>query len=340
MPDEQLMALAAEGKLKQPNELREQVERMLADPKAEAFTKNFTGQWLDLRDIDFTEPDMKLFPEFDELLKISMVEETERFFQAILDENLSLMNFIDSDFTFLNERLARHYGIPGVKGQEFRKVKLPPESVRGGVLTQGSVLKVTANGTNTSPVLRGNWVLENILCRPTSPPPDGVGSVEPDIRGAKTLREQLARHRSVSSCAMCHDRIDPPGFALENFDPIGGWRENYRTIGDGERPDIKQAPFTNAWVRYRIGLPVDATGQTEDGKKFEDIRAFKKLLARDQDQITRGLTQKLLTYAIGRRVGFSDRPHVEAIVRKVRGQDYGFRSLVHEVVQSELFQRP
>ena len=197
---------------------------MLKSPKSSAFTKNFTGQWLDLRDIDFTEPDANLYPEFDELLRISMVKETELFFEEILEKNLSLVNFVDSDFTFLNGRLASHYGIDGVEGQAFRKVNLPPDSSRGGLLTQASVLKVTANGTYTSPVLRGAWILENILGQPTSPPPDNVGSIEPDIRGATTIRQQLAKHRDIESCAACHRKIDPPGFALECFDPIGGFR--------------------------------------------------------------------------------------------------------------------
>ncbi len=340
MPDAALISLADEGRLHDPAVLREQVERMLGDAKAKAFTKNFTGQWLDLREIDFTEPDMNLYPEFDELLKISMVEETERFFQEVLDRDLSLMNFIDSDFTFVNERLAKHYGIDGVKGQAFQRVSLPADSVRGGVLTQASVLKVTANGTNTSPVLRGAWVLENILGRPSPPPPDGVPSVEPDIRGATTLRQQLAKHRNVESCARCHNTIDPPGFALENFDPIGGWRDNYRTMGEGVRPGFSQSPFTYAWIRYRIGLPVDATGQTADHQPFRDIREFKRLLAHDRDQIASGLTEKLLTYALGRRVGFSDRPAVDRIVSNVRQQKYGFRALIHEIVQSEPFRRP
>ncbi len=250
------------------------------------------------------------------------------------------MNFVDSDFTFLNERLAKHYVIPGIKGQAFRKVTLPKGSVRGGVLTQASVLKVTANGTNTSPVLRGAWVMENILGRPAPPPPANVPAVEPDIRGATTLREQLAKHRNVESCAVCHNKIDPPGFALENFDVIGGWRENYRTLGEGKRPGFSQHPITFAWIRYRIGLPVDATGHTPDGKSFQDIREFKKILLSDQRTIAIGLTKKLLTYSLGRRLGFSDRPEIERIVNNVARKHHGFRALIHEIVQSELFRRP
>ena len=340
MPDDELLAAADAGKLNQPGILREQVERLLSDPKAEAFTTNFVGQWLDLRDIDFTEPDMNLYPEFDELLRLSMVEETNQYFREILNHDFSVLTFIDSDFTFLNERLAKHYGVPDIHGQKFRKITLPPDSVRGGVLTQASVLKVTANGTNTSPVLRGVWVMENILGQSTPPPPSNVPAVEPDIRGATTLREQLARHRNEDSCAVCHDKLDPAGFALENFDVIGGWRDHYRTLGEGDHPGISQHPLTFAWVRYRIGRPVDATGKTADGQSFGDIRQFKQLLLRQESRVVTGLAEKLTTYALGRRIGFSDRQDIQNIVRNVTDTGYGFRSLIHEVVQSEIFQRP
>ncbi|WP_298866585.1 DUF1592 domain-containing protein [uncultured Gimesia sp.] len=341
MPDEELMSLANKGSLQQSAVLREQVERMLKSPKASAFTKNFAGQWLDLRDINFTEPDANLYPEFDELLRISMVQETELFFEEILEKNLSLVNFVDSEFTFLNGRLASHYGIAGVEGQKFRKVHLPADSPRGGLLTHASILKVTANGTYTSPVLRGAWILENILGQPTSPPPDNVGSIEPDIRGATTIREQLARHRDIESCAACHRIIDPPGFALECFDPIGGFRDEYRTMAQaGKHSGLQQAPFTYAWVKYRIGQPVDASGQMPDGQPIQNIRDFRKILAAKPDQLTRNLAGKLLTYAIGRKIGFSDRPAVEEIVRQTRQQNYGFRSLIHAIVLSPGFQKP
>ncbi|MBC8291094.1 MAG: DUF1592 domain-containing protein, partial [Planctomycetes bacterium] len=248
MPDEELLRLAEKQRLSDPVVLRGQVERMLGDSKSRAFTENFTGQWLDLREIDFTSPDMNLYPEFDELLRISMVEETHRFFNEVLARDLSVSNFVDSDFTILNERLAKHYGIPGVRGQTFRRVKLAQDSVRGGVLTHASVLKVTANGTTTSPVLRGVWVMENILGQTNPPPPDNVPAVEPDIRGATNLREQLAKHRDSDSCAVCHRKIDPAGFALENFDVIGGWRDRDRTLGSkGKRPDFSRHPTTFAW---------------------------------------------------------------------------------------------
>ena len=340
MPDDDLLSLAREGRLTDPDVLRDQVERMLRDPKATALVENFVGQWLDLRDIDFTSPDQNLYPEFDELLKVSMIEETHRFFREILQRDLSVTNFIDSDFTFLNERLAQHYGIPDVRGQSFRKVSLPAGSVRGGVLTHGSVLKVTANGTNTSPVLRGVWVMENILGQSIPPPPDGVSAVEPDVRGATTLREQLAKHRDVDSCAHCHRRIDPSGFALENFDVIGGWRDHYRTVGEGQRPEFSQHPITFAWIRYRIGRPVDATGQTPDGQSFADIREFKRILLQDQRTVAAALTQKLMTYALGRRIGFADRVSVNRIVDQIAVENYGFRSLIHAIVQSKTFRAP
>ena len=340
MPDHELLSLANEGRLNEPHVLRQQVERMLTDPKAGAFTTNFVGQWLDLRDIDFTEPDMNLYPEFDELLRLSMIEETKRYFHEVLDHDLSLLTFIESDFTFVNERLARHYRIPDIQGQNFRKVTLPPDSVRGGVLTQGSVLKVTANGTNTSPVLRGVWVMENILGLPTPPPPSNVPAVEPDIRGATTLREQLAKHSNDDSCAVCHDKLDPAGFALESFDVIGGWRDRYRTLGEGDHPGFSQHPITFAWVRYRMGLPVDATGKNSDGQSFGDIREFKQLLLSRSNAIATGLTEKLVTYALGRRLGFSDRQDIQEIVKSAAREDYGFRTLIHEIVQSEMFRRP
>lgn len=339
LPDAELFALATNGKLNQPDVLRQQVDRMLADPRADRFTENFTGQWLKLREIDFTLPDQKLYPDYDELLKRSMVEESHRFFREILDRDLSLATFIDSDFTFLNERLARHYGIEGVTGQALRKVSLPPDSVRGGVLTQAAVLKVTANGTTTSPVLRGVWVLDNILGTPSPPPPPGVPAVEPDVRGATTIREQLDKHRDVASCAHCHRHIDPPGFALESFDVIGGWRTNYRTLGNGKWLD-RDPRYPHRHVGYRLGPEVETGGRGPDDREFADIRDYKRLLLEDPDRIARCLAGKLLTYALGRGLGFSDRPTVERIVGTVKERNYGFRTLLHEVVQSDLFRSP
>jgi mono/diheme cytochrome c family protein len=339
-PDESLLKLAAAGQLHKPAVLRAQVERLLSDPKASDFTENFTGQWLDLRDISFTEPDRTLYPEFDELLKVSMVKETHRFFEEILAKDRSLLEFVDSDWLILNERLAKHYGIDGVTGQEFRVVQRPPNSVRGGVLTQASILKVTANGSNTSPVVRGVWLLENIMGEHIPPPPAGVPAIEPDIRGATTIREQLDKHRNIQSCAVCHRKIDPPGFALESFDVMGAQRDWYRTVGEGERVDKYIEKNANVRVRYRKGRDVDSSGTAATGQDFSDIRDFKQLLLQDKDQIARGLTRKLLTYGLGRSLGFSDRQAVQQIVAQLKIQNYRFRSLIHEITQSEAFRKP
>ena len=321
MPDEPLLELAESGKLRDPAVLRQQVERMLADPKAKAFTENFTGQWLALRAIDATSPDQKLYPEYDDVLKSASVKETLLFFDEVLKNDLSLTNFVASDFTFLNARLAKHYGIPGVEGTQMRKVMLPPASRRGGVLTMASVLKVTANGTTTSPILRGAWVLERILGTPPPKPPPDVGAIEPDIRGATTIREQLAKHRDNPSCASCHAKIDPPGFALESFDVIGGWRDHYRTV-----------------VRGRRGPAVDPGDVLPDGRRFRDIDEYKKLLLDDKDQLARNLAEKLLAYGTGAAPAPLDKPVIDAIVKTVRDKNYGLKSLIHEVVQSPLFQ--
>jgi hypothetical protein len=309
------------------------VERLLNHPKAAAFTENFVGQWLGLRDIDFTEPSHILYPEFDDMLKVSMVREAELFFAEVLKHDLSLTNFVASDFTMLNGRLAKHYGIPGVDGWEFRKVPVPAESHRGGVLTMASVLKVTANGTSTSPVMRGAWVLERILGTPPPRPPENVAALEPDIRGATTIREQLAKHRKIASCASCHTKIDPPGFALENFDVIGGWRDNYRTSGNGAvvMVDGRRMP-------YHKGKPVDPADVLPDGRKFKNIDELKQLLLTDKDQLARALTEKLVTYATGGAPAAADKPEFETIVGKCREKNYGLRTLVQEIVRSKVFQ--
>jgi hypothetical protein len=332
MPDDELFALAEEQKLARPDVLREQVERLLKSPKAAAFTENFVGQWLALREIDATEPSHILYPEFDHLLKVSMIREAELFFEEVLKNDLSLTNFVAADFTVLNGRLARHYGIAGVDGWEFQKKTLQPSSHRGGVLTMAGVLKVTANGTTTSPVLRGAWVMDRILGTPPPPPPDNVPAIDPDIRGAKTIREQLAKHRAIEACAACHRKIDPPGFALENFDCVGGWRDHYRATGLGEDVfiDGKRMP-------YLKGKKVAAADVTADGQKFENIDQLKEILLRDKPKLARTVTTKLITYATGRAPQESERKAVADVVTKIAARDYGLRSLIHEIVQSELF---
>jgi hypothetical protein len=235
------------------------------------------------------------------------------------------VNFVDADFSFLNERLARHYGIEGVKGPALRRVPLPPGSHRGGVLTQASVLKVTANGTTTSPVTRGAWVLRSILGKPPDPPPPNAGAIEPDIRGAKTIREQLDKHRADASCAACHVKIDPLGFALENFDVTGEWRENYRVLSGSNL------------TMNRNGPKVEAASALVDGRPFQNIDELKKLLVEDKDQLARSLTEKLLIYATGKGLRFTDRAAVKEIVARNRAHNYGLRSLIHEIVQSRMF---
>lgn len=365
MPDEELLKLAEQGALtgRKPGEpegvsprttpsdrksaenqvrgltpagspiLRKQVERMLGDSKAKEFTTNFAGQWLSLRAIDSTMPERMLYPEYDDILKVSMVKETLLFFDEVLKHDLSLTNFVASDFSMLNGRLAKHYGIPGVDGLEFRKMPLPPESHRGGVLTMAAVLKVTANGTTTSPILRGAWVLDRILGTPPPKPTVDVEAVEPDIRGATTIRNQLAKHREIGECASCHTKIDPPGFALENFDVIGGWRDHYRKINEGEPVTIN-----GRRVRYLNGPPVDAADVLPDGRRFQNIDEYKQLLLSDKDQLARALADKLLTYATGAAPTSADALQIDAIVANVREKNYGFRSLIHEIVQSALFQ--
>ncbi|HVE42822.1 MAG TPA: DUF1592 domain-containing protein [Planctomycetota bacterium] len=332
MPDDELFELAEQKKLHEPKVLGEQVERLLRSPKAAAFTRNFCGQWLGLRDIDFTAPHYALYPEFDQMLKISMVRETELFFTELLKNDLSVSNFVASDFSMLNGRLAKHYGIAGVDGLwEFRKVALPPDCHRGGVLTMASILKVTADGSNTSPVKRGAWVLDRILGTPPAKPPADVPALEPDIRGATTVREQLAKHRNNPACASCHAMIDPPGFALESFDVIGGWRTYYRQTNWTK--GVKEVKG----VLYLQGADVDPSGEMADGRKFGDVDQFRQYLLKELDQVARGLTQKLVTYATGGTPEASDRPEIEAILARARGKNYGFRTLVHEIVQSRMF---
>ncbi len=332
MPDAELFALAAKGELTKPAMLKTQTERMLNDPKARRFTANFAGQWLDLRSINATSPDPQLYGEFDDFLFWSMPRETELFFEEILKNDLSLTNFVHSDWSYLNQRLAQHYGISGVAGGELRKVKLPPDSHRGGVLTQSAILKVTANGTSTSPILRGKWVLDKIVGLPPTPPPPDIPGIEPDIRGATTIRQQLDKHRNTAVCATCHKHIDPPGFALETFDVIGGWRDFYRTTR-GKPVDLANYPGR----KILRGLDVEKGGETPTGKPFRDIDDYKQVLLADKDQLARNLAQKLIVYGTGADIQFADREAVEELVAKARAKNYAFRSLLHDVVQSRVF---
>jgi len=334
-PDDELSGLAASGTLRQPPILHNQVERMLASPKSQAFVENFLGQWLDLRQIDFTLPDRKLYPEFDDILKAAMVGESHAFFTQMLRDDSKLSNIIHSDFLMLNRCIAEQYKIEGVIGEEFRRVRMPAGSHRGGVLTQASVLKVTANGTFSSPVLRGAWVMRRLLGEPPDPPPADIPAFEPDTRGATSIRQQLAKHRSLANCASCHTRIDPPGFALENFDVIGGWRERYRAE-KGESPP-ERFRGRRIW-EYGLGPAVDASGELTDGRKFKNIDDFKQLLIEREDQVSRNLAQNLLIYATGAGIQFADRDVVETILTRLKSQGGGLRTLVHEIVLSQTFQ--
>jgi hypothetical protein len=321
-PDDELRKHAETGALLKPATLR-----------AQRFVRDFTDQWLSLRNIDATTPDKQLYPEYDDALKAAMLDETRGFFAEVLAKNLSVTDFLDSDWTMLNNRLARHYDIPDVEGVAFRKVVLKPEYHRGGLLTHASILKVSANGSNTSPVMRGAWVLDRILGTPPSPPPPGTPGVEPDIRGAVTLRQMLEKHRSTESCNSCHSKIDPPGFALESYDVAGGWQANYRSLGRQFKspPNLKR-------VQWRVGPPVDASGTTADGKAFADLKEFKqKVLLADPEAFTLALTRKLAAYGSGRAMGFSDRTELQRLARQTFTQGNGLRDLLHNLIQSEIF---
>ncbi len=334
-PDPELLQRAARGQLASNSQvILQQVDRLLNDSRFERFIVDFTNAWLNLRDMDFTSPDRNLFPEFDAYLQYSMVQETRGYLRELIARNLSASHLVKSDFAMVNERLATHYELPPVPGPEVRPVSLPPDSVRGGFLSQGSVLKVSANGTNTSPVVRGVWVLERILGVTPAPPPAGIPGVEPDIRGATTLRELLDKHRDSVSCQSCHQKIDPPGFALENFNPVGGHRVFFRSLGVGER--IHADAHYNS-VRYRKGPPVDASGVLPDGREFANYREFRDLLAADEAQLAKTFTKKLLTFLTGRELGFSDRPEIERIVQEASAKGYGIRDLIELSVLSPIF---
>ncbi len=335
LPDDTLTSLAAKGELRKPAVLRAQAERMLGDQRSQRFVENFTGQWLELRKINATTPDGNLYGEFDAFLFWSMPQETQLFFREVLQHDRSVAEFVHSDWTMLNSRLAQHYGIDGVHGGEFRRVSLPPDSHRGGALTHASILKVTANGTTTSPILRGKWVLEKILGTPPAPPPPDVGAIEPDIRGATTIRQQLEKHKAVATCASCHKHIDPPGFALESFDVIGGWREFYRASDatKGGQVPLSNYPERKVWR----GLDVEVGGTTPQGREFKNVDAYKALLLEDKEQLARNLARQLLVFATGADVQFADRKEVQAIATRTLKQNYGLRSLVHEVIQSPAF---
>jgi hypothetical protein len=338
-PDEALRQRADRGELQRPDVLREEAERMLGDPKSNRFVTAFLDYWLDLRKMEDSTPSETLYTEYylDDALTEAAADETRLYFDDLLRRDLPARHLVDSDFTFLNERLALHYGIPGVDGVAMRRVALPVGSPRGGFMTQASILKVTANGTTTSPVMRGKWIMERIMGFELPPPPASVPAIEPDIRGAVTIRQQLDQHRADESCAMCHRKIDPPGFALESFDVLGGWRDRYRSNDPaGVYESLGRFGKSGAPLMYRLTLPVDTAGQLADGRAFRDIGDLKGLLLQDEAQIARNLARQLLVYATGAPERFTDRARIEEILQRTRNQQYGVRSLVHELIQSDL----
>jgi hypothetical protein len=338
-PDAALRARAARGELHKPAILRKETERLLADPKSRRFVDAFTDYWLDLRKIDDTSPSATIYNDYelDEPLKTAALEETQLFFADLLRADLPARNVVASDFTYLNERLANHYGIRGVAGPHMRRVSLPEGSERGGLMTMASVLKITANGTTTSPVLRGHWITERILGIETRPPPPSVKAVEPDIRGAVTIRQQLAKHRDHPSCASCHTKMDPPGFALESFDVMGAHRERYRAVAENVKPVAGYGMNGQAFA-FHYGLPVDAAGEVPDGRAFRDVKEFKQLVLSDELAVARNLARQLVVFATGAPVRYTDRPELERILQRASARQYGVRTLVEEIVRSELFQ--
>ena len=334
-PDEALLAAARDRSLHRPEILRAQIDRLLADPRGERFIQDFARQWLELGRLDETNPDPLLFPEYRFLLGQGVAEETPAFLRELITKDLPARSLLKPGFAMLTQRLAEHYGITGVTGVEQRKVPLPTESLRGGLLGQASIHKLTANGTTTSPVKRGVWVSDRLLNDPAPPPPPGISAVDPDTRGTTTIREQLTKHRSDPNCAACHAKIDAPGFALEAFDPVGGLRSRYRSNGQGDLPPEKGQ--TDWKVEYKLGPTVDASGELRDGRAFRDTTAFVDLLASDDEKLARAFVAHLARYATGTEISYADRAEIRRIVAQTKANGYGLRSLLHALAQSPLF---
>ena len=314
-PDAELLKVAGEGKLRQPAVLAAQVKRMLADPKSQALVENFAGQWLQFKNIDVVKPDVNRFPAFEESLRRSMRRETELFIDSIFRQDGSILQFLDADYTFVDERLARFYGIPGVTGPEFRRVDVSKTKRGGGILAQASILTISSYSTRTSPVVRGKWVLENLLNAPPPPPPPSVPALDDTKVGqSASLRQQMEQHRKDPVCASCHSRMDPLGFGLENFDGVGGWRDE-----DGK-------------------FPIDASGMLPGGRTFNGPVELKALLKADSGAFVHGLTEKLLTYALGRGLERYDRPALAKIEAALPSHNYRFSQLVIEIVNSLPFE--
>jgi mono/diheme cytochrome c family protein len=316
IPDNELLDTAIRGKLRTPSVLQQQVRRMLADTRSRSLVTNFAEQWLYLRNLDSAHPDMRAFPDFDDNLRQSFRQETELFFESIMREDRSILDLIQADYTFLNERLAKHYGIPNVYGSRFRRVTFGPDDMRGGLLRQGSILTVTSYPTRTSPVIRGKWILSNILGVPPPPPPGAVPTLKEGAAAgnAATMRERMAEHRANPACAGCHQLMDPVGFTLENYDAVGRWR----TAEDGK--------------------PIDTSGGLPDGSKFEGIAGLQRALLSRPEVFAGVFTEKLLTYALGRGVESYDAPAVRGVVRATQANDYRFSSFIQAIVSSTPFQ--
>ncbi len=336
VPDEQLLVLANEGRLRLPENLKKQTDRLLADARSDRFIADFTDQWLDLRKIDASQPDLRMYPEAREHLKHSMIDETRAYLRELITHDLSVTHLVKSDFAMLNQSLAHHYGIPGVTGCAIRKVALPHDSPRGAFLTQAAVLKVTANGTTTSPVTRGAWINERILGNIIPPPPAGVPALDPDTRGATTIREKLEKHRADTRCAGCHAKIDPPGFALESFDVIGGFRDRYRSLFTGS--PLMEFHFPTGWdPRVRLNQSVDPSGQLPSGEPFQTLTDFQALVLRHPDDLAANVVRQLLMYATGSEPHYSDRREITRILEQTKASNYALHSLIDAIVQSELF---
>jgi hypothetical protein len=320
------------------NQLAETVDRMLDDPRSNRFVNSLLDYWLDLRDLNTNTPDAVLYPDYylDEALTETSLLETRLFFRELIDKNLPVSSLITADFAFVNERLAEHYALPHVEGVRMRRVDLPADSVRGGLLTQASIMRVTANGTTTSPVVRGAWISERLLGIEIPPPPSGVDAIEPDTRGATTVREQLEQHRSSASCQACHAKFDAVGFGLESFDVAGGWRDQYRAIGDQGEP-VEGFGVNGHKFEFKLAQPVDCTGELRCGAIFDDVRDLKRLLASNQRALARNLLRRLIVYATGAEASFADRAEVEDILDRAAADDFGVRSLIHGLVQSSMF---
>jgi hypothetical protein len=316
IPDEELLATAERGHLSKPEVLERQTRRMLSDSRAQSLASNFADQWLYLRNLASLTPDVRMFPDFDDNLREAFRRETELFFENVMTKDKSVLELVKSDYTFLNERLAKHYGIAGVYGNHFRKVAVTPEMRRGGLLRHGSVLSVTSYATRTSPVIRGHWILGNLLGTPPPPPPPDVPALEEKrISSSLSMRQRLAEHRANPGCASCHDVMDPVGFALENFDAVGRWRD------------------------HEDGYPVDASGGFPDGSVFEGVDALEQAILKRPELFVGTLAEKLLTFALGRGIEPYDAPAVRKIVREARADDFKFQAVIMAVVNSSPFQR-